>query len=298
MKNIQYLFAFLTIGWLAISCDNDGGDSKIDLEIGAVPDVKKIASTDAFINLIAIGEGEEINFGFTINKALGDIASMDVVLFYTNSEGTTKATLESGVTTFPKSYTLNQDDLMDLFETLNSPDDFSLGDKLMVTADLHLTDGRVLKILNDDGTANYGQDILNSTRFNVTQTYNVSCPSDLGGNYTVVSSGTSTDPGPSPSENPISGFPYTVTITDIGGGNYTMSDAFGGIYILWYDIYGLDFEVEGKFSDVCGTLSGSFPEPFGTTVTLTGVVNPDGTLSIHWVNGFDDFGDSIYTKVD
>jgi hypothetical protein len=299
MKNIKYIFAFLTLGLLAISCENDGGDSKLDLEEGAVPNIKKIATNDSFINLLAINEGEEISIGFTVDKALGNVSSMDIVLFYTNASGTSKATLATGVSTFPQSYILDQNDLMELFDNLNSAEDFSLGDKLTVSADLHLTDGRIVKILNDNGAPNYGQDILNSTRYSVIQVYNVSCPSDLAGTYNVISSGASTDSGPSPSENPISNYPATVTITATGGGTYTVSDIYGGLYILWYDIYGIDESyTSGSFVDVCDTISGEFKEPFGTTVILTGTVNPDGTLSMHWVNGYGDFGDSIYTKVD
>lgn len=75
-----------------------------------------------------------------------------------------------------------------------------------------------------------------------------------------------------------------------------MSDAFGGLEILWYSRYGLTFEVEGSFSDVCGNLSGTFNGAFGEGNELTGTVNPDGTLTIRWDNDFGDFGDAIYTK--
>lgn len=127
--------------------------------------------------------------------------------------------------------------------------------------------------------------------------FNLACISDLAGTYNVLSSGTSTDTGPTSDENPITNHPYTVNIISNNGGNYTLSDAYGGLYLLWYDIYGISGNYPGTFSDVCGTLSGTFQEPFGTTVNLTGTVNADGTLSIHWENGYGDFGDSIYTKI-
>ena len=123
----------------------------------------------------------------------------------------------------------------------------------------------------------------------------VSCPSDLAGTYTVLSSGSSTDSGTPPGTNPIVDYPYTVVVTDNGGGNYTISDGFAGLYILWYESYGISSEYPGNFTDICGELSGSWVEPFGTDVTLTGMVNPDGTLSISWINGYDDTADAVYT---
>jgi hypothetical protein len=123
-----------------------------------------------------------------------------------------------------------------------------------------------------------------------------SCPSDLAGTYSVLSSGSSTDSGPTPAENPITNFPYTVVITAKGSGAYSMSDGYGGLYRLWYDIYGITKNYPGTFNDVCNTLSGTFAEPFGTDVNITGKVNANGTLTIRWENGYGDFGVGTYTK--
>jgi hypothetical protein len=75
-----------------------------------------------------------------------------------------------------------------------------------------------------------------------------------------------------------------------------MSDGYGGLYLLWYDIYGITAENAGVFTDICGELSGTYQEPFGTAVIITGTVNDNGTLLIRWENGFGDFGSGIYTK--
>lgn len=298
MKKIRLIIASLFLVMFVTSCEKDGGDSVIKTGEGATPNIQKVEGTDAFIDLVAVNDGDPINVSFTVDKGFGKITSADIVMFYYSGDNVYKAIFATDITTFPATFSFSQADLFAAFDELNSASDLAVGDALKVTAELTLEDGTIVKILNDNGSANYGADIANSPLFSVVQTYNVSCPSDLAGTYNVLTSGSSTDSGPTPSENPIANFPYTVTITANGGGNYTVSDAFGGVYLLWYDIYGLDFEVEGTFDDVCGTISGSFPEPFGTTVTFTGTVNPDGTLSIHWVNGFDDQGDSVYTRVD
>lgn len=296
MKNIKIIVTTLALIMSMVSCTNDGGDSHIDLQEGAVPNVQKDTSTDSFINLIAINEGESINLGITFEQALGTIKSLDVVAFYEKNGVVSKAVLKKGISTFPTTVNITENDIIAAFSTINSTADFTLGDKLTITADITNNAGNVIKILNDDGTPNYGQDISNSLVYKVLQTYFVSCPSDLAGTYTAVSSGASTDSGPDPSVNPITNYTYEVKITADGGGSYTLSDGYAGLYQLWYDIYGISGENSGKFTDVCGTLSGSFSEPFGSTVTVTGKVNADKTLSIRWENGYGDFGESIFTK--
>ena len=297
MKKIKLILAFLAISIAFFSCENDGGDSKLNLEVGAVPDIQKSENADAFIDLIAINNDQPITLAFTVDVAQGDVKSLDVILFYKKANSIYKAVLEANVTQFPKEYSISQSDIIDAFAEINSATDFEIGDRLIVTAELTLKNGKVIKIYNDDGTTNASIDVTNSPLYSFSQTYNVACPSDLAGTYSVLTSGSSTDPGPSASENPIANFPYTVTITAKGGGSYTISDAFGGVYILWYDIYGLTFEVPGQFDDVCGVISGTFPEPFGTDVTYTGNVDPDtGVITINWINGFDDQGTSILTK--
>ena len=297
MKKIKLIFALLALVVLIPSCTNDGGDSKMEFENGGVPNLVKIATTDDFIDFLAVNNGETFNLGLNVSIGQGEISSMDIVAFYRKGDNVSaKAILETNITTFPATVNLSKDDIIAAFSELNSASDFVLGDQLTVSAELTLKNGTIIKILNDDGTANYGQDIANSTIYAVVQNYSVSCASDLGGTYSVLSSGTSTDSAPRPEDNPIRDYPYTTVITDNGGGSYTMSDAFGGVEILWYSSYGLNFEVEGSFNDLCGDLSGSFNGVLGDTNILTGTVNPDGTLSIHWENNFGDFGDAIYTR--
>ncbi|MGO4818643.1 hypothetical protein [Flavobacterium sp. W22_SRS_FP1] len=296
MKKIKLIFALLALIVLIPSCSNDGGDSKREFENGGIPNLVKITTTDDFINLIALNNGGTFDLGLNVSIGQGEVSSMDIVAFYRKGDLVSKATFDTNITTFPATVNLSKGDIIAAFSELNSDSDFALGDQLTVSAELTLKDGSVIKILNDDGTTNYGQDIANSTVYAVVQNYNVSCPSDLGGTYSVLSSGTSTDSAPRPEDNPITDYPYTTVITDNGGGSYTMSDAFGGLEILWYSSYGLTFEVKGSFNDVCGDLSGTFIGAFTEGNVLTGTVNPDGTLTIRWDNDFGDFGDAIYTK--
>jgi hypothetical protein len=296
MKKIKLLLATFAIALLMPSCTDDGGKSKVDLAVGAVPNISKIATTDSFINLVKVAGGANINLGLTVSVAQGDVASMDIVGFYQRGTAVYKAIMKSNVTTFPATVNFTQNDIIAAFSQINSISDFKLGDKFIISANLTLKNGSVLKIFNDDGTSNHGADIANSKAYAVSQTYSVSCPSDLAGTYSVISSGASTDSGPTAAENPISNYAYTVTITATGGGNYTLSDGYAGLYLLWYDIYGISGNNPGKFTDVCGVLSGSFKEVFGANAKITGTANLNGTLNIHWENDYGDFGDSVFTK--
>jgi len=122
------------------------------------------------------------------------------------------------------------------------------------------------------------------------------CPSELEGMYTVISSGQSTDGAPV--NNPLADFSYTVEVVKTAELEYSISDGVAGVYQDWYCApYGYCFETAGNFIDVCGALSGSWVEAFGSTVNLTGAVNADGTLTITWTNGFGDTATGIYTKM-
>ena len=54
MKNIKKIFAVLALLMLVPSCENDGGDSKLDLKYGAVINIQKTSSSDTFINLVSL----------------------------------------------------------------------------------------------------------------------------------------------------------------------------------------------------------------------------------------------------
>lgn len=293
MKNIQTILTAIFLATFAVSCDTDGGTSEIETIEGAILDLNKAEDYAAILNLSELNAGRSVEIAFTVDQQYGDVASADLIGFYRSGDDLFgPVVIESGITEFPMEIILTSEEIIAAFSELNSSEDFELGDELILTTKLYLADGRTINLFDDEGNRLYGSDIHTSTVYNAQITYPVSCPSDLGGTYNVISDGTSTDPGvPGPAVN----FPYTVTITDNGGGNYSISDGVAGLYINWYTQYGYSFETAGSFSDVCGTLSGSWVEAFGCQVDLTGTVNEDGTLNIHWENCFGDKADAVYT---
>lgn len=186
MKKLKLIFTLLAIGLLVPSCENDGGDSKLDLQYGAAPNIEKVASSEQSINFISVNNGGDVNLSFTVGIGEGaeEIQSMDVVLIYIKGDGTiNQHVLESGVTTFPKTYTVNLADIYAFFDDVNTANDITISDQLIVTSNITLKDGTVIHMTNDDGSANYGPNIATSPYYTVIQTYDVSCPLDDASNF-------------------------------------------------------------------------------------------------------------------
>tara|TARA_R110002033_G_scaffold17025_5_gene46821 strand:+ start:5281 stop:6159 length:879 start_codon:yes stop_codon:yes gene_type:complete len=290
MKNIKILTLLLAVFLLNTSCEKDGGTSVIPLENGAMPSFSLVAGSDDFIDLTGFNT---LSLKFNLGIGVGSPTSMDLKAFWTTVDGDLygPATLETNITAFPSEYTLSGADILNAFTELTSDADLNVGDKLTLYTSVTLADGTTLDLLNDKAEPNYyAADFNQYAGLKILQVYAVSCPSNLGGTYDVVSNGDNTDGQP-----PAVNVPYTVTVTDNGGGNYTISDGVAGVYIFWYSIYGYTFETKGNFTDVCGSLSGSWTESFGCEVILSGTANADGTLSIRWDNCFGDYIDAVYT---
>ncbi len=175
---------------IAISCENDGGTSKIETTKGGVPNIQKIATTDQGLNVLVLQNGGDVDMGVTIDIGLGEVKSMDIIGLYTKDGVTEKGILKSNVTTFPTELHVNANDLINAFSTLNSNSDFDILDRFEISADVTLINGTVLKLYNNDGTTLYGADIANSELFKVKQTYDPACPLEdaslFDGNYIVI----------------------------------------------------------------------------------------------------------------
>jgi len=296
MKNIKLIFASLVAAAMVLSCNDDGGDSVRAVQYGAVPNIKKVAGTEAIINLNEVQQGNDFALSFTVDKGFGDPASMDIVAFYIKTDGTAeKAILAANVTTFPTTINITKATLINAYESLAGDADFELGDQLKISADVTLKDGTVIKLLKDGtGAQNYGQDIANSTVFSVIQVYTVACPSDLGGEYQFTTTNVG-EPGGGTVAGPLTG---TVTFTDTGGGVYDISDAsFGG----WLGLYGPSADsmsIGVTLIDICGTLSFGGEDQFKEIFTITEVTVNGSELSFHWENDYGEFGDTVLTRTD
>ncbi|AOZ98598.1 hypothetical protein [Flavobacterium commune] len=290
MKKIQHIITILCLLFLLPCCENDGGDSKISTQKGALPNIQKLENSDSFIDLVAVQNNQEINLGFSVDLAIGKISSMDIIGLYIKSDGTIiKATLASNITSFPVSFNLNRNDLYDAFENLNSSEDFATGDQLIISADITLKDGTVLKIMNDDGTNNFSSNIATSNLYKVFQTYNVSCPSYLAGTYNY--STTNIGDGSYFTSDVFTG---TVTFEDQGGGVYIISDGTFGGYTALYDETAIGVELK----DICNQISFQGSNQYGDTFTMSNLVVNGNKLTFHWETSFGEFGDTTLTRTD
>ena len=190
MKKLKIIAASLIIALSAVSCENDGGTSNRNISSGAVPNIQKIASTDQGLNVLVLNAGGSVDMGVTVTVGEGDVASMDIIGLYTKNGVTEKGVFKKNVTTFPAEIHITENDLYTAFTTLNSPSDFDLFDKFVISADVTLKNGTIVRMFTDEGTTLFGADIANSELFKVIQTYNPACPlldaSIFSGNYKVV----------------------------------------------------------------------------------------------------------------
>lgn len=190
MKKIKFLTVTLILAIMMVtSCTDDGGTSKINFAEGAVPNVEKTAGTETSMNYAALKSGGSINIGVTVSVARGDVASMDIVGYYTKGTVVEKGVLTTGLTTFPASVTYTEVDLYKAFNILNTSADFAISDNLVISADITLKDGTVIKMFTDKGVKQFGADISNSLEFSASQRYIMACPltdaSTFNGNYKV-----------------------------------------------------------------------------------------------------------------
>jgi hypothetical protein len=291
MKNLNIIAALSFLLVFFTSCENDGGTSVVPLKEGALSNFSLVEGSDDFIDLNTFNS---LSLQFSLDVGEGNPDAMDLKAFWTTVEGDLYGPIiiDTDITNFPSQFTLTGSDIIAAFPELSSSSDVNVGDKLTLFTSVEMPDGRKLSLLNNEAEPNYyAADFNQYPNLKIIQEYPVSCASDLAGTYNVVSNGTSTEPGIPAAVD----LPYTVTLTANGGGNYTISDGVAGVYIYWYSGFGYTFETNGNFTDVCGSLSGSWSEAFGCQVDLTGNVNEDGTLSIHWENCFGDVVDAVYT---
>lgn len=292
MKKIQNIITILCLVLLLPCCENDGGDSKISTQNGALPNIQKLVNTDSFIDLLEVQSGGNFNLGFSAEVATGKVSSMDIVGFYIKSDGTiSKAVLASKIISFPVTYTLNRDDLYTAFSNVNTPEDFESGDKFIISADITLTDGTVLKIINDDGTNNFSSNIATSNLYKVFQTYNVTCASYLGGTYQFTTTNVNAPTGEF-AAGPLTG---TVTFKDLGGGVYDISDAsFGG----YNAIYDGDIAKGVQLQDICNKISFSGKDQYNDVYSFTSMTVNGENLTFHWKNDYGEYGDTTLTRTD
>ncbi len=194
------------------------------------------------------------------------------------------------IITSPTSFTLDANEYTDTI-MVQLIDNFVLeGDKVIT-----------FTIVNSSVPAGFpGPDGLNSTHeFTIVDN---DCVLPLEGQYSEVTTGGAGD-GSGNLGTPIDPWDYgvTLTITGVGcdgDGKYTIDDITMGMYVNYWGIAGPNpatFVVNGTSITI---ITEESPDIFyDDEFSGSGAVNPDGTISLSWSNGYGDQGNSVLTKL-
>jgi len=242
MRHIKYILFTIAITVLSFSCEDDGGTSVIDLEDGAVPNMVKADGGESIIDLVRLTNGENIALAFSAGIAQGNPAKTDIVGVLTTLQGPVYTGTLFGDVSLPQDFTVTINDVVAAIAELNSSEDIKLGDVLTITTRFTMPDGRILNIVDPDGSSGTGTNIQTTVLFTSVINYPVSCPTALEGDYISTVTSSNIDIGANFRS------PQPVTITQPAAGTYILSDGTA-------DIFGPDFAIGLTFTDVCGTIT-------------------------------------------
>lgn len=229
MKTYYKYIALLLVIALAGSCRDEEGYPIPDVTTSTIPVFLQGDDDTGFVDFQDLNN---TNLSFDVNT-LGKVAvtSIDVLITFNNGEtGQSQTVTYTTVTSIPQRIELSFAQLLDQFpDEVVTADTLSLGDSFVVGGNVLLADGRYL-------SGGYSPSVVANDP--VFLTYNVACASSLAGTYdfTIVS-------GPNGEATSLP----NQTITQLAPGYYEISD-------LTMDLFGPDFPMKYRFTDICSTL--------------------------------------------
>jgi len=292
MKNKLYMaLAALFMISLTSCFEEPGTDILLEASEISIADASEVGGTER--RIVVIPDGNEVDLSIDV-ELIGQASSAGVTVSL--EVDTDQSTAIEGVdVNFP-----NGKDVTIPAGEFRAPLNFTVNDDGL-DPDTPLT--LVLRIANSSIAINENLNEVSLSLIGI-------CPPDLfdyttlAGTYTVTSSGESTDG--CPANNPIVDLEYgpvTLTLdsetdTEI---NFTVSEAFGGLYIGWYDdCYGYGFEtaqtmvVNKETGAIAIDASSAFT---GDDFSITGSVDPcNGNFVYSWTNVFGDTGTNSFVK--
>lgn len=297
MKKIfRILISFALVMIIFYGCKDDDKTVIPDTKKGIKPSVAKNMDLDLIIDYYNINAAV---IGISVDVYRGDPTSLEIIGQF---NGGAPAKFKE-VTTWPADIQLTTAELIATFPEIKSSDDLKVGDAFTFTVSSILKDGTKLPgviTVYKKGVVEYYTSYSVDVRTDVSEinksvsvTYNVACGSDLGGNYLVTTTGFNTDGGCGVVDATVEDL--EITLVDLGGGSYSVSDISGGMYSAWYSCYG-GAEVAGTITDVCGSITVNGAGPFGASFyTTSGSYTDARVITIEWTNDFGDTATSVYT---
>ena len=226
------------------SCRDESTNPVPDFTRSSIPVFTPGETDTGFIDFM---DFNNTHLSFAVDKkGLSDVKSIDVIITFNNAQtGGSETIVYSTVSTLPQTIDLTFDELIALFPSdVVTKDTLGLGDSFVVGGNVLLADGRYL----DGG---YSPSVVSNDV--VFLTYNVACASDLAGTYdlTLIS-------GTNGEASSLSG----QTITAVSPGYYEISD-------MTMDIFGPNFPIKYRFTDICGNLTADVGSvDYGTQITV------------------------------
>ncbi|MGM0581132.1 MAG: hypothetical protein ACQETL_10660 [Bacteroidota bacterium] len=296
MRKLLYIFYIAALTPFLTGCFEDPGTDTLitDKGVEGFVEIEEASGAKSSTkNIVVVPDGENVQESITVSFGGAESSSATEVSFEvvqdesTAVEGVDYELISSGSVSIPSGeYTAPIE-----FEVI----DDNLDPENPLTLTFRLTNSSA-NILEE-----YSQ---------VTITLVGLCPPDLfdystlGGEYSTTASGESTDG--CPSENPISGFASTETMTADPDNNFTnddgedvnayiISDFHAGVYMEWYgDCYGYTFPTPARIfvNTATGEVTGTVDDGFGSTNEITsGLMDAcNGNITYEWINGFGDTG--------
>ncbi|NRB53048.1 MAG: hypothetical protein HRU41_35660 [Saprospiraceae bacterium] len=291
--NIFLVFAFV----LALTaCEKDRAFIEFkDLEYGAFPRLidgvngefnffdPSGSAIDFTVEFYDENQGKNVqSYSWTVSyfdKTAGTFTTPQTIGTFTASDF--KPEPETGLPSITIQFTFQQ--ALDAMGLTTS--DIKGGDAVRFNGTITKTDGKTFDV------SNTGANIIgNAPAFGALFAFdqNIICPSSLEGTYTTTTTGNSTD-SCCPDETTVTG---EVTLTAEGSGKYTISDWSAGLYLEWFDVYGITptTDLTAELIDACGNISlPDFGEPFGEQVSGTGSLDAaTGVITYTWTSGWGD----------
>lgn len=243
MKNQLKYIALILAAFIG-SCVDEDKNPIPDFTRSSIPVFTQGSADTGFIDFLDFNKS---NLSFAVDKkGTEPVENIDITVTFNNSEtGESETVIASTLNSLPGEIDLTFDELLGLFPPeVVTADTLDLGDSFVVGGNVLLADGRYL----DGG---YSPSVASNDP--VFLTYNVACASDLAGTYDLaLVSGDNGEATSLPNQ----------TIAQVSPGYYEISD-------MTMDIFGPNFPVKYRFTDICGTLTADVGSvDYGTQITV------------------------------
>lgn len=275
MKKNKFIYVLMALMFAFTACDEPGSEILWDLSFVEL-DAATNASGEGTYTYLRENNGVNKSSGFMLNLASRPLdqavnVTFEIVAATTTAIQNVHYVLNSNSVTIPAGQNIVELPIDIIADGIEAGELLAI-DIRLVSADVEIGNG-------------FGQAVHN---------IQITCNSDIGGTYTSTTTGTSTDTC-CPTETTVTG---TVTLTDNGDGFYTISDWSAGLYLEWYDVYGItsSTDMTAEIRDICDAISADFTEPFNTATELRGTRDAaTGVITYTWVNGYGDQATVVLT---